>query len=373
MPRKLSEPQDPSIRTVSVRCRGNTVILQVDKQTTVDDFLQSCAQEMEKAGRPINPNTSVVIEPCLRPGLERRLRRYELVWDVLNTWEPDSFNTLIVSPDSSDPDGELILATVPDTLEEPDGFILPLYVFQRPGKWSVRYVTLKSNGQIYASKKKDSKPGDKDMVRLCHLSDFDLYMPTEAEMRKQLRPPKRYCYAVRSQERASLFVDNNHYVQYVCTEDPNVARVFRAGVQGWRSWYLVNKKLRLYDPEEVVSPTNLSAAAGFRGLVENNPAVFASGGLLGNGYDERRQQTTRKENVIIQQRGRAMSMKGDGPFVDGPNLLNTRAAAPPVPDSRPQTSSSDEHTRSAAPEGGWFPSAVQHSAEQRSAVPSLAA
>ncbi|KAL2130567.1 hypothetical protein VTI74DRAFT_6235 [Chaetomium olivicolor] len=437
LPRNLSEPQDPSVKSVSVRCRGTNVTLQVTKQTTVDDFLQSCARAMEKAGRPINPSISVVIEPCVRPGLERRLRRYELVWDVMNAWEPDSYNTLIVSPDSPDPDGELILATVPNTLEEPDGFVLPLYVFQRPGKWSQRYVTLRDNGQMYASKKKDAKPGDKDVTRLCHLSDFDLYLPTEAEMRKQLRPPKRYCYAVRSQERASLFVDNNHYVQFFCTGDPNVARRFRSSVQGWRSWYLVNKKLRLYGAKEVSPPTSHGLATGVRGrpsvdygprgrvsidhgsrgrvsmdhgsrirpsfdvggsslpllasledtgnvsgksavppvpplppgLVENNAAVFASNGLLGNSYDERRQQAVRKEAAAAHQRGRAMSINGDGPFVDGPNLLSNRAAAAvPASENRPQTSNSEENIRPSAPEpAGWFPSAVQHSAEQRTA------
>ncbi|KAK4237981.1 hypothetical protein C8A03DRAFT_44216 [Achaetomium macrosporum] len=433
MPRSLTETHNPQAKSVGVRCRGVTVPVEVTKETTTDDLLLACSQTLEKLKRPINSGACVVIEACLRPGLERRLRRYERVWDVINAWDPDSPNTLIALPDSSDPDGELRLSSVPNTLEEPAGFVLPLYHYQRQGRWSQRYITLKENGQIFASKKRDAKPSDKDVVRLCHLSDFDLYMPTETEMKKRLKPPRRYCYAIRSQERASLFVDSDHYVQFFCTDDPNVARKFRSCVQSWRSWYLVNKKLRLHETQEPaltspISPTDRSGVDysirgrvsmdhGSRGrrsvdlpasaasvrvlqssredtsptasgqsaippiapltasLMDKNAAVFAANGLLGNGYDERRQQALRKETLAKQQRGRAMSLADDAPFADGPSLLNNRATAAPNCDARPQTAGSDKSqktplTRPSSPDrAGWFPSAVQHSAEQRSGHP----
>ncbi|KAG7289071.1 hypothetical protein NEMBOFW57_005433 [Staphylotrichum longicolle] len=357
------------------------------------------AKSLAKLGRPINPDSCVVIEPCLRPGLERRLRQYELVWDVMSGWDHDSSNTLIILPDSSDPDRELSLSSVPKTLEEPAGFVLPLYFLLRPGKWAQRYITLKENGQIFASKKQDWKSIDKDVARLCHLSDFDLYLPTESEMRRQLRPPKRYCYAVRSQEKATLFEDSTHYVHFFCTEDPNVARQFRSCVHGWRSWYLVNKKLGLHEKKNLSSPTGRPRAdSGYKGrasvdqglggrasvdqgsrarplvdipstrsfpssregtpvdasprsaippvpplpssLRENPAAVFAAGGLLGNGYEERKQQAARKD-ATTQRRGTVTS--NDGPFVDGPNLLRNRAATAPTADERPRTAGPHLH------------------------------
>lgn len=420
-----------AIQSVSVRCRGTAVPVQVTKETSTTDLLLACSQSLAKLGWPINPDSCVVIEPCLRPGLERRLRQYELVWDVMSGWDHDSSNTLIILPDSSDPDRELSLSSVPKTLEEPAGFVLPLYFLLRPGKWAQRYITLKENGQIFASKKQDWKSTDKDVARLCHLSDFDLYLPTESEMRRQLRPPKRYCYAVRSQEKATLFEDSTHYVHFFCTEDPNVARQFRSCVHGWRSWYLVNKKLGLHEKKKLSSPTGRPRAdSGYKGrasvdqglggrasvdqgsrarplvdipstrsfpssregtpvdasprsaippvpplpssLRENPAAVFAAGGLLGNGYEERKQQAARKD-ATTQRRGTVTS--NDGPFVDGPNLLRNRAATAPTTDERPRTAGSDGSRRTKSrpdsPEqhAGWFPSALQHSAEQRTTRP----
>ncbi len=306
---------------------------------------------------------------------------------------------------------------------------------------------------MFASKKKDWKSTDKDVVRLCHLSDFDLYLPTESEMRKQLRPPKRYCYAIKSQEKASLFADSAHYVHFFSTEDPNVARQFRSCVHGWRSWYLVNRKLGLSNPEEPPSPASRSQPGlSYRGrpsvdpgprarpsvdipsstrpfpssrestpseasprsgippvppfpasLREKPPPVFASAGLLGNGYDERKHQavqkdaSTRRRGTVTsddgpfmdgpsllntrsatalretptQRRGTVNSTSTDGPFIDGPSLLNGRAATAPTADGRPRTAGSDVSRRtrsrpdSPEPLPGWFPSALQHSADQR--------
>ena len=414
--------------------------VQVTKETSAADLLVNCSRSLAELGRPINPDTSVVIEPCIRPGLERRLRQYELVWDVISAWDNDSSNVLLVLSDTTDPDNELSLSSVPKSLDEPEGFVLPLYFLQRPGKWAQRYITLKENGQIFASKKEYFKPSDKNVARLCHLSDFDLYLPTEAEMRKQLRPPKRYCYAIRSQQKATLFIDSTHYCHFFCTEDPIVARQFRSAVQGWRSWYLVNKKLGLHEKKDVSSPTSLSKGdhsyrsrtstdQGSRGdygsrgrasmdqgprgrpsvdqapLIQSVPSsrddvspdtlagrvippvpplpaslqgkkaeVFAVTGLLGNGYDERRQQVLRREASTRHRRGTVTSSPDDGPFVDGPSLLNNHATATPTSDNRPKTGVSDSSPGGASPphrtdRTGWFPSAVQHSAEQQSTRP----
>jgi hypothetical protein len=407
-------------QVVAVRCKDTTVTAEVTKETSATDLLVDCSQSLAKLGQAINPDTSVVIEPCLRPGLERRLRQYERVWDVISAWDHDSSNTLCILPDSSDAGRELSLSGVPNTFDEPEGFALRLHLLQRPGKWSQRFITLKENGQIFASKKENWKPSDKDVTRLCHLTDFDLYTPTEATMKKQLRPPKRYCYAVRSQEKASLFVDSTNYVQYFCTDDLKVARQFRSSVQGWRSWYLVNKKLGLHEEQDPLSPTsNHSKAGSYRGrasvdqgswgrptldrrpstrsrpqssregtppdvsggaavppvpalpaaLRETSPAVFATTGLLGNGYDERKHQVL--QDVTARQRaGTVTSTADDGPFVNGPNLLNSLTATGLTIDGRPRTSDSDGSRRAtsrpASPlQSSWFPSATQHSAEQR--------
>ncbi|KAL2176336.1 uncharacterized protein P884DRAFT_278430 [Thermothelomyces heterothallicus CBS 202.75] len=425
MARGLAEdkyPPNSTVKPVVVRFGDVAVTAQITKETSAAELLADCGKSLASLGRLINPDTSVVIEPCVRPGLERRLRQYERIWDVTSAWDHHSSNGLVILPDRSDPDGELSLSSVPKTQSEPEGFVLPLYFLQRPGKWSQRYITLKENGQIFASKKKEWKTTDKDVAKLCQLSDFDLYLPTVAEMKKQLRPPRKYCYAIRSQEKASLFLDSTHYVHFFCTDDANVSRQFRSCVHRWRSWYLVNKKLRLHE-EQVSSPTIMSqsdhdsrgrvsidqssrarpsmdrqaplvrsasstrestrsnAASG--GVVppvpamppslrEKQAAVFEATGLLGNGYDERKQQALR-QNVAARQQPGAVTSSDDGPFIDGPNLLNSHAALAPAAGGRAQSSDSDGSYDKGERPGGWFPSATQHSADQRTSRPSATA
>ncbi|KAK4142276.1 uncharacterized protein C8A04DRAFT_13351 [Dichotomopilus funicola] len=433
-----TEVLNPTSKLVSARCKGITVTVEIFKETSASDFLVDCSRTLAGLGRPVDPDDCVVIEPCARPGLERRLRQYERVWDVVSAWDHDTANTFIILPDSSDPDEELVLSSVPDTQDEPEGFVLPIYHLYRPGKWTQRYITLKENGQVFASKKREWKVSDKDVTRLCHLSDFDIYMPTEAEMRKQLRPPKRYCYAIRSQEKATLFIDSSLYVQFFCTDDPNVARQFRSAVQGWRSWYLVNRKLRLHDKKVPSSPTSPSGAGqsyrmktpldqgsradhvyrgrtsldqGPRGrpsidqlpLVHSVPSShenappgtsagagippipplpgslrgkkqdpFAASGLLGNDYEERRQHAVRREGTVKHRQGHVTSAPDDGPFTDGPNLLNGGIVRL---DDRPGTAGSGSSHNTLprrSDRTGWFPSAVQHSAEHYSARPTTA-
>ncbi|KAL2163102.1 hypothetical protein VTH06DRAFT_6938 [Thermothelomyces fergusii] len=409
-------PVNPTAKPVVVRCEDVTVTARITKETSAAELLADCAKSLASLGRPINPDASVVVEPCVRLGLERRLRQYERISDVTGAWDHRSSNFLVILADRSDPDGELSLSSVPKTRSEPEGFVLPLYLQQRPGKWSQRYITLKENGQMFASKKKEWKTTDKDVTKLCQLSDFDLYVPTEAEMKKQLRPPKKHCYAIRSQEKASLFLDSTHYVHFFCTDDAEVSWQFRTCVHRWRSWYLVNRKLRLHEEQvpsaavlsqsdhdararvsmdqgsrtrrsmdrqapllRSVPSTRESTASKTAGgeavppvpplppaLRETKAAVFEATGLLGNGYDERKQQALR-QHVAARQ-----LPSDESPFVDGPNLLNNHAALGSAAGGRPQSSASDSSYDKWERQGGLSRSATQHSADQRRPRPSTA-
>ncbi|KAI1135137.1 hypothetical protein F5Y05DRAFT_395748 [Hypoxylon sp. FL0543] len=191
----------------------------------------------------INPETCVVVETYGILGLERRLRRYETIRDVMNSWDRDTQNQLIVTVLNSEEErNELDISSVPNRDEPPQGFQLYMYHSNRPGKWNKRWITLLENGQILSAKKPNASSTDKDTVSLCRLSDYDIYTPTESQMRRHIKPPKRYCFAVKSQEKTTVFVNTENYVQYFCTEDPKIAEQFKDRVQGWRSWYLVGRR-----------------------------------------------------------------------------------------------------------------------------------
>lgn len=226
-----------------MRCLSSTITLPVTADTSPVDILRASAEMTE---HHISPATCVVIECYFVLGLERRLRRYERVRDVLNSWDSDQQNSLLILPcDSAKDDQDLDLGNVPRTQDPPPGFCVQLHHSSRPGKWSKRWVTLLDNGQMFASKRPGAGPWDKDSTVVCHLSDFDVYAPKESEMRRNLKPPKKFCYAIKSQQKTFVFPNGENFVHFFCTDDEKLAARFYELVHGWRSWYLVNRMVDL--------------------------------------------------------------------------------------------------------------------------------
>lgn len=224
-------------RRVLVRCKQSSIALPVTPETTSKDLIYTALNVM---GQKIDPATAIISESYTQLGLERRLRRYEHIREIMNSWDRDTQNALHISAsDSSKGDVELEAAYAP--VEKPSDVSMLMYHSQKPGKWNKRFVTLLSSGQIFISKKRHAKATDKDVQSICHLSDFDIYTPTAAQTRKVLRPPKKFCYAVKSQQKTTVFLSTENFVHFFCTEDFHVAEDWSASVQKWRSWYLVQK------------------------------------------------------------------------------------------------------------------------------------
>jgi hypothetical protein len=369
----------------------------------------------------LTPSTCVIVECYGAFGLERRLRRYEPVRDIMNSWDRDSENSLLILNDDNEDDGKLLhLSSVPRSEYPPTGFTFQLYHSSQPRKWNKRWVTLMDNGQIFTSKRLESKSTDKESIVLCHLSDFDIYTPTESEKSRRLKPPKKHCYAIKSQQKTNVFSDGQNFVHYFAMEEAALALRFHELVHGWRSWYLVNKSLDLAK-NETASRASVKSAESMRrsksiaqsqrtrlstdqtpytigefqplinmeqfdkpleefgkmspsvpekaSPAENLPnpgtlrktrtapsivpkpappeSEFLAGGLLGAAYDKRRQEETATAATQVK--------KVDGPFTEGPSLLN-KVGSPTSPSSK-------DNARS------WFPSAVEHSAKGRTHEP----
>ncbi|KAI0599155.1 hypothetical protein F4775DRAFT_600283 [Biscogniauxia sp. FL1348] len=416
-------------RNVTVRCRHHTFSLEVTPETTTVDILFQTAQRMTHDPE-ISPASCVVIEVYAALGLERRLRRYERIRDVMNSWDRDAQNQLVIAvTESAEEDHDLDVSGIPSG-EAPQGIQLYMYHSNRPGKWNKRWITLLENGQILCSKKPNARTSDKDTANLCRLSDYDIYTPTDSQMRRHLKPPKRYAFAVRSQQKTTVFMNTENYVHYFSTEDPKVAAQFKEKVQAWRSWYLLDRRPEARRTQKVsvpktdetvpqttpVKPTPKRSATvdghKFRASVDESPypigqfeplidmkrfdkplsqfgapavadtstmpkasttshsgrpsregkpnlnlnmklidtiksaneEAFTGGGLLGEGYEERKQAQAEADRTGGRSR--------DAAFTDGPSLLN-KQSAPASPVQKPESPS-------------WFPSAIEHSAKQRS-------
>ncbi|KAJ0381556.1 hypothetical protein COL26b_000234 [Colletotrichum chrysophilum] len=248
-------------RRVTIRCMQSSISLPVTPETTPMEILYSAANLMTQN---INPQTSIVMECYFAFGLERRLRRYERVRDVLNSWDRDSQHCLLIIPgDSVDKNPDLNVEVVPRTIDPPAGLInFLMYHSSRPGKWNKRYITLKEDGQVFSAKKKDAKVSDKDSLSLCHLSDFDLYSVTEKDMLKQIRAPKKNTFAVKSQQKSSVFQNTENFIHFFSTDDARLAEDFKRVLHSWRSWYLVNKKVDLSKPKKTSRSPNEKPSSG---------------------------------------------------------------------------------------------------------------
>ncbi|KAJ3489283.1 hypothetical protein NLG97_g6027 [Lecanicillium saksenae] len=234
---------DSCAKRVAVRCQSSTINLPVTLETNAVDIL-FMASTMTR--HHINPASSVVVESYLMLGLERRLRRYERIRDVMNSWDQDHENSLLIlACPASMTDHDLDIDAVPNTDETPQGFTLQLYQSSRPGKWNKRWITLLENGQMYSAKTADALPGDGNSMQLSHMADFDIYSPKEAEIKQTVKPPKKFCYAIKSQQKSLLFPDEDNFVHFFSTDNEEVATQFYEMVHGWRSWHLVARKLAL--------------------------------------------------------------------------------------------------------------------------------
>jgi hypothetical protein len=237
---KLSAYMDTDIvvQRILVRCKQSSINLPVTPETTPIDLAYSSANILSQG---VTPSAAILLESYTQLGLERRIRRYEHVRDIMNSWDRDTQNALILeASDSPGFDYDLDASSVPK--ECPEDTMVYMYHSQKRGKWNKRHITLLSTGQIFLSKKQGAKITDKDSLSICHLSDFDIYTPTLQQLRKVLRPPKKHCYAIKSQQRTTMFLNTENYVHFFNTDDQKVADKWYNAVQQWRSWYLVNKK-----------------------------------------------------------------------------------------------------------------------------------
>jgi hypothetical protein len=215
----------------------------------------------------IDVRTAVILESFQKVGVKRPLRNYEHVRDVMNSWDDDKQNDLVIvdSRTNQVDQDQLLSSQVPDS--KPEGMGCYIHYSSKPGKWSKRYFTLEKDGQLLMSKSETSK----DKENICHLSDFDIYTPTERKIAKVKPPKKMCCYAVKSQQKSNIYLDESRFVHFFCTNDRSTAALFYKSLQEWRSWYL--KHVMGGGQKKTKADTN-----GFGGFSQSRNVSGNSGG-----------------------------------------------------------------------------------------------
>lgn len=218
-------------RYVLVKFNDSSITLPVTPTTTPRDLLHAASTAMPEL---FDPNRSKLKESFAQLGLERPLRDYEHVRDVMNSWENDEQNVLVILPSTEvDQNNKLEAKNAPK--KQPGDISVYMYHSQRPGSWDKRWITLRSDGQVMVAK----RPGQ-EASNICHLTDFDVYAPTHRQQTKKIRPPKKICFAVKSQQKSNVFLEGLNFVHFFASNDSAVAGQWHDALQSWRSWYLVN-------------------------------------------------------------------------------------------------------------------------------------
>jgi len=246
-------------RRVKVKYGQSTMSLPVTPSTTPLDIIRLAAEESSEA---ISPKNMIVVESYRQLGLERPLRRYEHVRDVLNSWDNDMQNCLLIVPSPTGNDDDLELSHVPKV--QPVDTSVTIYHSQRPGHWDKRWVTLRTDGQIVVAKKDGGETSN-----ICHLSDFDIYTPTARQLSKKIKPPRKTCLTVKSQQKSSMFISTVNFVHFFSTSDNTLAASWCKAVQEWRSWYLVH--VMGNGQQDFRSPKPEGATTNHRSSVEAQP------------------------------------------------------------------------------------------------------
>ena len=178
----------------------------------------------------------------------------------MNSWDDDRQNILVlVDSASGGVDDELSASQVPES--RPEGMSCYIYYSQKPGKWAKRFVSLRPDGQMVLAKNETAK----DSINVCHLSDFDIYSPTPRKIAKSVKPPKKICFAIKSQQKSSMFENETSFVHFFATGDKQTGTKFYKAVQGWRSWYLVNV---MGEGQKKSKPADTSPPRAFLGTRE---------------------------------------------------------------------------------------------------------
>ncbi|KAG0348950.1 hypothetical protein BG004_003433 [Podila humilis] len=158
--------------------------------------------------------------------IERPLRDFEVVLDVMKTWEADKDNKMICK---SFPARDELAAKEIIRLVGPAGqasFVRPhgwVHLETKKSKWVKRYLHA-TDTAVYHSK--DEKFNGESM--LCLLRNFDVY----AVQVPRKKAPTKFGFALKSSDKIHLFeTPEDDYIHYVCTDSGDSLREWLVGLR----------------------------------------------------------------------------------------------------------------------------------------------
>ncbi|KAF9100017.1 hypothetical protein BGX23_007471 [Mortierella sp. AD031] len=165
--------------------------------------------------------------------IERPLRDFEVILDVMNTWEADKDNKMICKsfPARNELTAQEVVRLVGPAGQE--SFVRPhgwVHLEMKKGKWAKRYLHINDTA-VYHSK--DAKFNGESM--LCLLRNFDVY----AVQVPRKKAPTKFGFALKSSDKIHLFeTPEDDYIHYICTDSGESLREWLAGLRAAKGMFM---------------------------------------------------------------------------------------------------------------------------------------
>jgi hypothetical protein len=175
-------------------------------------------------------------------GVQRPVRYFELVVDVMNTWDVGASSQLSHLRLGKNVWGEsnTRLETYPKA-EPAIGETMFYYYVTADKKWSRRTISI--GGGILNLTKKEKPSYDKDYLQTINLDSFDIYSFIDPfAPSSKLRCPTKFCFALKSQHKQSLFGKNAVFAHYFAIDDQTLFTRWFGVIQEAKARMIAEKK-----------------------------------------------------------------------------------------------------------------------------------
>ncbi|KAJ9474250.1 PH domain-containing protein [Pseudozyma hubeiensis] len=204
----------------------------------------------------------VVFDCSAQLGIERPMREYEMVTEVMNVRAHPKTDYFLIKRTELSP--YLSLRSVPSSSPALAGWV---YVQDRKKKWNKRWLELRDHALYHAKNEKG-----KDEVSICQISTFDVYLVDSSA----IKMPKANGFALRSQDPITMFEKpEQDYMHYFCLTDPAAHRDWVRAILNARTYILKQEKAVLFQIESPLSSQDAAVASG--GLTRKNTSRRANG------------------------------------------------------------------------------------------------
>lgn len=290
------EPRQP--HKVFILSRQRFAVVEVPVSARARDL---ALEVVERERLPMDDSKGgwVVFDCSSELGIERPLREYEIITEVVNVRGHPKTDYFLIKRTELSP--YLSMRSVPSSSPALAGFV---YVQDRKKKWNKRWLELRDHGLYHAKNEKG-----KDEMSICQISSFDVYLVDSSAVKM----PKANGFALRSQNPITMFEKpDQDYIHYFCLTDPAAHRDWVRATLNARSYMLRQEKAVLFQAD---------SSSNDQGPASSGTAT--SGGLS-------RKNTSRRPN------GRSAAAAGDdtsnigaaGPAPSTP-LIDSNAFAGP--------------------------------------------